>query len=68
MREQAVNTQYNSKKDLFDEIDFGVRLGAARAQAEHKKAGRSIAVCQNGHVIIVPPEKIKIPKEFKKLI
>jgi len=56
------------RKTLAEKIDFGVRLGAARAKAEHKKAGRSIAVWQNGKVVRIPPEKIEIPEEFKDLI
>lgn len=56
------------EKDLFEKIDFGIRLGAARAKAEHKKAGRSIAVQKNGKVVRVPADKIEIPEEFKDLI
>lgn len=56
------------EKDFFEKIDFGVRLGAARAKADHKKAGRSIAVWKNGKVVRIPPAKIEIPKEFINLI
>lgn len=60
--------QSANEKDLFDKIDFGVRLGAARARAAHKKAGRSIAISQNGKVVRIPPEQIEIPEEFKDLV
>lgn len=63
-----MNTKVAQEKDLFEKIDFGVRLGAARAQAEHKKTGRSIAVWKNSKVTRVPPEQIEIPEEFKDLI
>lgn len=56
------------EKDLFEKIDFGVRLGAARAKAQHKKAGRSIAVWKDGKIVRVPPEQIEIPEEFKDLL
>ena len=55
------------QKDLFEKIDFGVRRGAARALARHKKLGNSIAIWQNGKVVKIPPEQIKIPDEFKDI-
>lgn len=63
-----MSIQPPKEKDLFDIIDFGVRLGAERAKAEHKKAGQSIAVWQDGKVVKIPPEKIEISDEFKDLI
>ena len=51
--------------DLFKRIDLGVKRGAARALAKHKKAGRSIAVSKNGKVVRIAPEDICIPKEFQ---
>ena len=63
-----MSIQSLQEKDLFEKIDFGVRLGAARAKAEHKKAGRSIAVWQDGKVVKIPPEKIEIAEEFKDLV
>lgn len=55
-------------KDLFEKIDLGVRMGAARAKADHKKAGRSIVVWQDGKIVKIPPGKIEIPEEFKDLV
>lgn len=49
---------------LSQKINYGVRKGVALALAEHKKEGRSIAVWQDGKIVTIPPEKIKIPKEF----
>ena len=46
----TIHTQRNSK-EILDKIDYGVRLGAARAIAEHKKAGRSIVVWKNGKIV-----------------
>ena len=53
------------KNKLSEKIDYGVRRGVARALAQHKKAGRSVVVSVNGKVTYIPPEEIKIPKEFE---
>ncbi|MFA6409119.1 MAG: hypothetical protein WCW01_02970 [Gammaproteobacteria bacterium] len=53
-------------KTLSQKIDFGVKKGVALALAEHKKMGKSIAVWRNGKVVNIPPEKIKIQKEFQE--
>ncbi|MBI4726675.1 hypothetical protein HY768_05555 [candidate division TA06 bacterium] len=45
-----------------DAIDIGVRFGVARALAEHKKAGRPIAICKNGKVVEIPARNIRVPK------
>ena len=58
----------NNEKTLSEKIDFGIRLGAARAKAEHKRAGKSIVVWQNGEIIKIPPEAIEIPEEFKDMV
>ncbi len=63
----TTQTKRNSK-EILDKIDYGVRLGAARALAEHKKDGRSIAVWKDGKVIQISPEEIVIPEEFKDLV
>lgn len=55
-------------EDLFARIDFGIRKGVARALIEHKKAGVGIVVMEKGKIKKIPPEKIKIPKEFKYLL
>jgi hypothetical protein len=50
------------------EISFGRRIlpamqaGVTKAIAEHKRAGRSIAVWKDGKVTIIPPEKIRVPR------
>jgi imidazolonepropionase-like amidohydrolase len=62
-----VNKKINSDK-LFKTIDYGVRLGAARALAEHKRDGRPIVISRNGKIVHIPPEEIEIPEEFKDIV
>jgi hypothetical protein len=52
--------------ELFKKIDLGVRIGAARALAEHKKAGRSIVVWKEGKVVKIPPEEIQYDESLLK--
>jgi len=54
----------NNEENLSinEKIDIGVRKGAAKARAEHKKAGRSIYIWQDGKVVEVPPERIPVNK------
>jgi hypothetical protein len=58
----------NFDNDLFAKIDYGVRLGAAKAHAEHKRLGIPIAIWKNGKIVHIPPEKITVPKEFEYLL
>jgi len=51
------------KIDLNKKIDIGVQRAAARAHAEHKKAGRSISIWEDGKVVEVPPDKIQLPRK-----
>ena len=44
------------KKDLRQKINAGVKAAVASALAEHRRAGRMVAIWQNGRVRIVPPE------------
>jgi hypothetical protein len=46
--------------DLAARIDYGVKKGAANARLEHKIAGRSIFVMENGEVVEIPPDKIEV--------
>lgn len=48
------------KDDLNKIIDIGVKRAAAKAQAEHKKAGRPIYVWEDGKVVEVPPDQILV--------
>jgi len=52
--------------DLTTRIDYGVKLGAARARLEHKLAGRSIFVYENGKVIEIPPGQIEVNEPNKE--
>ena len=44
------------KKDLRQKINAGVKAAVASALEEHRRAGRLVAIWQNGRVHIVPPE------------
>ncbi len=44
------------KKDLRQKINAGVKAAVASALAEHRRAGRLVAIWQNGRVCAVPPE------------
>jgi hypothetical protein len=44
------------KRDLRQKINAGVKAAVASALAEHRRAGRRVAIWQNGRVHIVPPE------------
>lgn len=43
---------------LSTKIDKGVQKAIAQAVEKHRKLGESIAVWQDGEVIILPPEEI----------
>ena len=43
-------------------IEAAMQAGVARAIAEHKRAGRSIAISKNGKVVIIPPEDIRVQR------
>ena len=46
--------------DLAARIIYGVKKGANNARLEHKKAGRSIFVLENGKIVEIPPDKIEV--------
>ncbi|NES82938.1 MAG: hypothetical protein F6K10_16885 [Moorea sp. SIO2B7] len=50
----------NDKKlsDLHQKINQGVQKAITEAVEKHRKLGESIAVWQDGEVVILPPEKI----------
>ncbi len=51
-----------------EKIFLGVRLAVAKALAEHKKAGRSIAIWRDNKVVKIAAKDIRIPKiSAKKL-
>jgi hypothetical protein len=52
----------NDKQVSFGRrIEKGIQAGVAKAIAEHKRAGRSIAIWQDGKVVIVPAKDIRVP-------
>jgi len=46
------------KLPLEQKAQIALQEAVARAIAEHKRQGRSIAVWEKGRVKIIPPEKI----------
>ncbi|MFB3906552.1 MAG: hypothetical protein ACE15E_24185 [Acidobacteriota bacterium] len=44
--------------DVLRKFEIGVRRGVARALEEHRKAGRSIVVWEDGKIVWIPPEQI----------
>ena len=44
------------RKELRQKITAGVKAAVSSALEEHRRAGRLVAVWQNGRVRIVPPE------------
>jgi len=57
-----------NSKEILDNIGYGVRRGVAQALANHKKEGHSIAVWQDGKVVLIPPQEIEIPDEFRDIV
>ncbi len=51
-----------NKNTVDDPLTLAIKAGVAKAIAEHKAAGRSIAVWKDGKVVIVPPEEIVVPR------
>jgi hypothetical protein len=49
-----------SDRETLDNIHKGVKEGVRKAVREHKRAGRAIAVWNNGKVEHIPPKKIEI--------
>jgi hypothetical protein len=43
-----------------EEVVEAIEEGRRRALLVHKKLGQSIAIWENGKVVIVPPEEIEI--------
>ncbi len=50
--------QLPNDADLFDKIDFGVKMAVAEAILEHKRAGHSIFISENGKIVEIPPGDI----------
>jgi hypothetical protein len=50
--------QLPNNASLCDKIDFGVKTAIAEAILEHKKAGHSIVISENGKIVEIPPEDI----------
>lgn len=48
----------NTSNLLSEQIHQGVQKAIIKAMERHRKLGESIAISQNGKVVILPPEKI----------
>ena len=57
-----MNNQNNQLSELHQKINEGVQKAVFEAIEKHRKLGESIAVWQDGEVVILPPEKISINK------
>lgn len=55
-------TKTDKTFNLIERMDYGVKKGAANALLEHKIAGRSIFVLENGKVVEIPADKIEVPE------
>ena len=55
-----------SSRAILRKLDRGIRLGAARAWAEHKKAGHSVYIWENGRIVRIKPEDIHVVEEKKR--
>jgi uncharacterized protein YacL (UPF0231 family) len=49
-------------------IEQGIRKAVTDAITRHKLLGQSIAIWQDGKVVIVPADKIKIPITTQKKV
>jgi len=45
---------------LSTQINVGVKLAIARALQRHKESNESIAIWQDGKVVILPPSQIPV--------
>ena len=45
-------------RELLKRIDKGIKRGVTRALEEHKRAGQSIVIWQDGKIVKVPAVKI----------
>lgn len=56
----------DEKFDLAARIDYGVKAGVRDAILEHKKAGISIVILENGKIVEIPPDKIEVSDDLPK--
>jgi len=47
-----------------DEVMEAIAEGSRRALLAHKRAGQSVAIWENGKVVIVPPEEIEVSESL----
>jgi hypothetical protein len=60
------STRSKTISELFEEhteIDRAAREGVRQALLRHKMLGQSIAVWENGKVVCIPAERIKVEPE-----
>jgi hypothetical protein len=57
-RRKTISQLFAEGKPIDDALAKGVREALSR----HKKLGQSVAVWEDGKVVLLPPEKIRISK------
>ena len=61
-----MQTPYKSLADLLDdrcEVERRFAKGVRNALTDHKQAGNTVAIWENGKVVLVAPEDIIIPPD-----
>ncbi len=53
------------RSDFLKNLEIGIRRGAAKALAKHKREGIPIAVMKDGKVVLIPPEDIIVPEDVE---
>lgn len=48
----------NQLNHLHQQIDNGVKKAISEAIEKHRKLGESVAIWENGKVVILPPDRI----------
>lgn len=55
-----MNSRPEVKPASVDEWIAAAQEAVRAALREHKRAGNHVAVWQDGHVVLIPPEQIKV--------
>lgn len=68
-KRKLISNKKLEKMTLSEKVNFGVRMGIAYAQLQHKKEGFPIYIWskEKNKIIKIPANKIRIPKEFSFL-
>jgi hypothetical protein len=55
---EGLSMNVRTDRELFDNIHKGITEGIEKAVQEHKRAGRSIVVWEDGKIVNIPADKI----------